>query len=145
MLMQMTIYPFIVVSLISGIGKLDKESARKWFSWAGLVMVGIWGVGLLVIAITPPAINFLKIYIPANPFESMASGSVPAVVLFSIALGVALISVKSKQSLLDMAATTAEGLAKITQSVVKILPAGVFAMSACKNLVSELNLATEIR
>ena len=150
MLMQMTIYPFIVVSLISGIGKLDKESAKKWFSRAGLVMVGIWGVGLLVIVITPisfptletasffstsdvitpPAVNFLKIYIPSNPFESMATGSVPAVVLFSIALGVALISVKSKQSLLDMAATTAEGLAKITQSVVKILPIGVFAMSA---------------
>ena len=150
MLMQMTIYPFIVVSLISGIGKLDKESAKKWFSRAGLVMVGIWGVGLLVIVITPisfptlesasffstsdvitpPAVNFLKIYIPSNPFESMASGSVPAVVLFSIALGVALISVKNKKSLLDMAATTAEGLARITQSVVKILPIGVFAMSA---------------
>ena len=150
MLMQMTIYPFIVVSLISGIGKLDKESAKKWFSRAGLVMVGIWGVGLLVIVITPisfptlesasffstsdvitpPAVNFLKIYIPSNPFESMASGSVPAVVLFSIALGVALISVKNKQSLLDMAATTAEGLSRITQSVVKILPIGVFAMSA---------------
>lgn len=150
MLMQMTIYPFIVVSLIHGIGRLDIDSAKKWFSRAGLIMVGIWILGLVVIAITPIAfpvlesasffsssevitpeeINYLKIYIPANPFESMASGAVPAVVLFSLALGIALISVKNKEAVLTIAGTTAEALSKITQSVVKILPIGVFAMSA---------------
>ena len=150
MLMQMTIYPFIVASLINGIGRLDKESAKKWFSRAGIIMFCLWMLGLLLIALTPisfpaletssffssnealtpEAINYLKIYIPANPFESMADGAVPAVVLFSLALGIALISVKRKDALLDIASTTAEALSKITQTVVKILPIGVFAMSA---------------
>ncbi|MBW8189930.1 cation:dicarboxylase symporter family transporter [Neiella marina] len=150
MLMQMTIYPYILVSLISGIGKLNAEDAKSIFIKAGSIMAAIWGIGLIVVLVTPitfpslesasffstsevqpkAEIDYLKLYIPANPFESMANGAVPALVLFSIALGVALISVKNKNSIIDLASTAAEGLSKITQSVVKILPIGVFAMSA---------------
>ncbi|MCM2678229.1 cation:dicarboxylate symporter family transporter [Echinimonas agarilytica] len=150
MLMQMTIYPYILVSLISSIGNLDPTEAKRLFIKAGSIMAAIWVIGLIVVLLTPitfpsmvsasffsssevqprAEINYLKLYIPSNPFESMASGAVPALVLFSIALGVALISVKNKERVIHLASTCAEGLAKITQSVVKILPIGVFAMSA---------------
>ncbi|MBD1388022.1 cation:dicarboxylase symporter family transporter [Neiella sp. HB171785] len=150
MLMQMTIYPYILVSLISGIGKLNADDAKSIFTKAGSIMAAIWAIGLIAILLAPVTfptlesasffstsevqpkaeIDYLKLYIPANPFESMASGAVPALVLFSIALGVALITVKNKDRVIDLASTAAEGLSKITQSVVKILPIGVFAMSA---------------
>ncbi|GGA64478.1 ABC transporter substrate-binding protein [Neiella marina] len=150
MLMQMTIYPYILVSLISGIGKLNANDAKSIFTKAGSIMAAIWAIGLIAILLAPVTfptlesasffstsevqpkaeIDYLKLYIPANPFESMASGAVPALVLFSIALGVALITVKNKDRVIDLASTAAEGLSKITQSVVKILPIGVFAMSA---------------
>jgi Na+/H+-dicarboxylate symporter len=40
----------------------------------------------------PPKVDFLSLYIPSNPFYSMANNIVPAVALFSILLGVFAIS-----------------------------------------------------
>jgi Na+/H+-dicarboxylate symporter len=47
-----------------------------------------------------PPFNFVDLYIPSNPFYSLANNIVPAVVLFSVLLGVALIGVERKQLLL---------------------------------------------
>ena len=47
--------------------------------------------------------DFLSLYIPTNPFYSLANNVVPAVVLFSIVVGVALIGVPNKAPLLDRA------------------------------------------
>ena len=44
----------------------------------------------------PKPVNFLDLYIPSNPFKSMADNVVPAVVLFCILCGVALIGIKDK-------------------------------------------------
>ena len=44
--------------------------------------------------------DFLELYLPINPFHSLANSVVPAVVLFSIAFGVALIGVPGKQRLI---------------------------------------------
>ena len=49
-----------------------------------------------------PPFNFVDLYIPSNPFNSLANNVVPAVVLFSVVLGVALIGVERKQTLLDV-------------------------------------------
>ena len=49
-----------------------------------------------------PPFNFVDLYIPSNPFYSLANNVVPAVVLFSVVLGVALIGVERKQVLLDV-------------------------------------------
>ena len=46
--------------------------------------------------------DFVDLYIPSNPFNSLANNIVPAVVLFSVVLGVALIGVERKQVLLDV-------------------------------------------
>ena len=40
--------------------------------------------------------DFLSLYIPTNPFYSLANNIVPAVVLFSVIVGVALIGVPEK-------------------------------------------------
>ena len=48
-----------------------------------------------------PAFNFIDLYIPSNPFNSLANGIVPAVVLFAVVLGIALIGLERKQVLLD--------------------------------------------
>ena len=42
LLMQMTVYPYIVVSLIGGIGKLTKEDASMLFRQAGVIMLLLW-------------------------------------------------------------------------------------------------------
>ena len=60
----------------------------------------------------------------------MANNVVPAVVLFSILLGVALMGIKDKDVLLKSLATAADALVKITGIIVKLTPFGVFAISA---------------
>lgn len=114
LLMQMTVLPYIVVSLIGGIGKLQKSTAILIFSRAGLIMLLLWLVGIVLTALMPLSfpfiesasffstsivepvepINYFKLYIPSNPFESMAAGYVPAMVVFSIAMGLALIGME---------------------------------------------------
>lgn len=152
LLMQMTVFPYIVVSLVGGIGKLTKESAGMLFSRSGLVMVSLWLLGLIVIFAMPLAfpeiesasffstssieepasVDYFKLYIPANPFESMAQGYVPAMVLFSIAMGLALIGMTgdSKDQILNFMSTCSDIFSRITQGLIKILPVGIFAMSA---------------
>lgn len=152
LLMQMTVLPYILVSLVGGIGKLKPSTASLIFSRAGMIMLLLWLVGLAFVALMPlsfpfvetasffstsiiepvAAIDYFKLYIPSNPFESMAAGYVPAMVIFSIAMGLALIGMEGdhKQQLITFMHTCSEIFSKITQALVKVLPIGIFAMSA---------------
>lgn len=152
LLMQMTVLPYIVVSLIGGIGRLNKLTASLIFKRAGGIMIALWLLGLIIIALMPISfpfvetasffstssieptapINYFKLYIPSNPFESMAAGYVPAMVVFSIAMGLTLIGMKgdNKQQLLTFMQTCTQIFSNITQALVKILPISIFAMSA---------------
>ncbi|ABV88529.1 extracellular solute-binding protein family 3 [Shewanella pealeana ATCC 700345] len=152
LLMQMTVLPYIVVSLVGGIGKLQKSTAKLIFSRAGLIMLLLWLLAIVMIALMPLSfpvvesasffstssiepvtpIDYFKLYIPSNPFESMADGYVPAMVVFSIAMGLALIGMQgeNKQQILTFMHTSSEIFSRITQGLVKVLPIGIFAMSA---------------
>nr|WP_275658998.1 cation:dicarboxylase symporter family transporter [Shewanella sp. Isolate11] len=152
LLMQMTVLPYILVSLVGGIGKLKRSTASLIFSRAGAIMLILWLVALAIILLMPlsfpfvetasffstsiiePAapIDYFKLYIPSNPFESMAAGYVPAMVIFSIAMGLALIGMEGehKQQIITFMHTCSEIFSKITQALVKVLPIGIFAMSA---------------
>lgn len=150
LLMQMTVLPYILVSLIGGIGRLQKSHAQLLFVRAGIIMLSLWLLGMVIIFLMPLSfpsiesasffstssitesdpINYFKLYIPANPFESMSSGAVPAMVIFSIALGAALIGIEEKDQLLAVMSTVSKALSKVTATMIRILPIGVFAMSA---------------
>ena len=56
--------------------------------------------------------DFLGLYIPANPFHSLANNLVPAVVLFSAATGIALIGVDNKHRLIGALDVLKEALSK---------------------------------
>jgi proton glutamate symport protein len=148
----MTVFPYIVVSLTGGIGKLTKDSASMLFSRSGIVMLSLWLLGLVVIFLMPFAfpgiefasffstssieepnqIDYFKLYIPSNPFESMAQGYVPAMVIFSIAMGLALTGMtgESKLQILSFMSTCTDIFSRIIQGLIKILLVGIFAMSA---------------
>ena len=113
-------------------------------------MLLFWAVGFCVTLVLPLAfphlesgsffstslvapqqkIDFLDLYIPANPFESLAENLVPAVVLFSIFVGVALIGVSKKEMITQPLSVLSEVLTKITKYIVYLTPIGVFAISA---------------
>lgn len=76
------------------------------------------------------AVDFLKVYIPADPFASMANAVVPAIVVFSVLVGVALIRVKNKRTLLAPLSAIAEALMAVTGFVARLAPYGAFALTA---------------
>src|SRR4030095_6378627 len=72
--------------------------------------------------------DFVDLFIPSNPFHSLANNIVPAVVLFSVFLGVALVGVERKQVLLDVFTVAKEALSSATKFVVGLTPYGIFAV-----------------
>jgi Na+/H+-dicarboxylate symporter/ABC-type amino acid transport substrate-binding protein len=149
-LLQMTVLPYIILSLITGLGGLNYNEAISLAKKGGLLLIILWAVVIATILVIPLAypdwktasffsttliketeeFDFLSLYIPANPFFSMASNTVPAVVLFSIALGVALIGIKNKKSLIDNCAIITDALGRVTGFVVNLAPIGIFAIAA---------------
>ena len=77
-----------------------------------------------------PHSTFVDLYIPSNPFHSLANNVVPAVVLFSIFIGIALIGVERKQVVLDVLVVAVSALSQATRFVVGLTPFGIFAISA---------------
>ncbi len=150
MLLQVAVIPYIVTSLITALGQLTRDNAKRLAMRAGSVLFVLWGIGVAVLLLTPLAfpdwpsasffstsqveeakpVDFLKLYIPANPFASLANGVVPAIVVFSVLIGVALIGVKNKESVLEPLSAIAEALMAVTGFVARLAPYGVFALAA---------------
>ena len=113
-LLQMTILPYIIASLILGIGGLSYKQAKLLAVKGGIIMLLFWAISFTMVLLMPLSfpkwetasffstslvalpkeVDFLKLYIPSNPFWSLANNVVPAVVLFSILAGIALIGIK---------------------------------------------------
>jgi len=149
-LLQMTVLPYVMLSLILGLGRLNYSQALLLSKKGGMMLLLLWGVTLTVVFLFPytfpnwesstffsvamaesrDEIDFLGLYIPANPFHALANNLVPAVVLFSIALGVALIGVDKKDSMLEGMSLIIDLLTRVANFVVRLTPIGVFAIMA---------------
>ena len=150
LLMQMTVLPYIMVSLITGLGGLSLQVAGALARKCGSMLLILWGIGVAMVLLVPlafpnwqmasffssslaeqtPPFNFLALYIPSNLFYSLSSNTVPAVVVFSFGLGVALIGIKEKHALLNDLSLVASALSRITNFLIKLAPIGVFAIIA---------------
>jgi len=148
-LLKMAVLPYIMVSLMAGLGRLDYGVARALFLRVGGILLLIWAVTFAVLALVPltfpemesasffstslleepERFNFLQ-FIPANPFRSMADNIVPAVVLFSIAVGVALVGVEKKGTLIENLEVLSDALTRVMHFVTRLTPIGIFAIAA---------------
>jgi Na+/H+-dicarboxylate symporter/ABC-type amino acid transport substrate-binding protein len=149
-LLQMTVLPYVLLSIVTSLGSLTYPEARTLGLRAGAVLVGLWALALLFTFLIPlafphvqtasffsttlierrPPFDFVALYIPSNPFHSLANNVVPAVVLFSVVLGVALIGVERKQTLLDVLRVAADAVSHATRLAVRLTPFGLFAIAA---------------
>jgi len=149
-LLQMTVLPFITLSLVANIGRFSLQDGAKLMRAAAIVMLGLWVLGLITIAIVPisyppfetgsffstslieaqEAPDFLGLYVPSNPFHSLSQNLVPGVVLFSILLGLALAGLDRKQLVLDQMDVLMQGLMGVNKFVVRLSPIGIFAIAA---------------
>jgi Na+/H+-dicarboxylate symporter/ABC-type amino acid transport substrate-binding protein len=149
-LLQMTVLPYVTVSIVGGFGALSGEQARTLGKRVGLVLALLTVLALAMVFLFPlmfpphesatffsttlleerEPLDLLSLYIPANPFNSLANSVVPAVVVFSIFVGVALINIPEKARLLDVLAIINRAVSRATHFVVELTPYGVFAIAA---------------
>ncbi|KPK65083.1 MAG: hypothetical protein AMS21_05750 [Gemmatimonas sp. SG8_38_2] len=150
MLLQMAVLPYVLLSLIASIGALEARQMARLAVRAGAVMVVLWILTLIVVVLMPltfpnwqsasffsstlveerPPFDFLALYIPTNPFRALSDNVVPAVVVFSIALGVALSRASNREAVIATLGPLVEALGSITNFVVRLAPVGVFALVA---------------
>jgi Na+/H+-dicarboxylate symporter len=149
-LLQMMVLPYIIISLIGGIGKLTLEQAKQLAKYAVVVLLMMWAIIGTVLMLLPLAlpdltsasfyssslvepakeIKLIDIFIPKNFFASLSNNQTPAVVVFCIALGIALITSKEKQEVFKLFDVLADAVMRVIKFVVKLTPIGVFAMTA---------------
>src|SRR5512132_3251377 len=92
-LLQMTVLPYVTVSIAGSLGRMNYASARTLGLRGGAVLLLVWAIALslaLLIPLTFPPIesatffsttlverrapfNFVDLYIPSNPFNSLAN------------------------------------------------------------------------
>jgi Na+/H+-dicarboxylate symporter/ABC-type amino acid transport substrate-binding protein len=149
-LLQMTVLPYVTVSIIGGLGALDAAHAWALGKRVGLILALLWVLALAAVLLFPlmfpnnqsasffsttllqerEPFDLLNLYIPTNPFNSLANNVVPAVVLFSIVVGLALIGVPDKGLLLEVLGTARRAVSGATNFIVSLTPIGVFAIAA---------------
>ncbi len=106
-LLQMTVLPYVTVSIVAGLGSLNANQAKTLGLRVGLILALLWTVAFAAVLLFPlmfppnqnasffsatlveerEPFDFLSLYIPANPFNSLANAVVPAVVFFSLIVG----------------------------------------------------------
>lgn len=149
-LLQMVVLPYVTVSLIGGIGSLVAAQARRLFLRVGALTLVVWALALVAVFVMPltfphlesaaffsttlleehAPVDFVALYIPANPFHSLANSVVPAVVLFSVFVGVALIGLEGKEKLIEWLFIVERVLRRANHLVVGLTPVGLFAIAA---------------
>jgi proton glutamate symport protein len=149
-LLQITVIPYVVIALSTSLGKLTLADAKALGIKAGSILLVLWAVGLAVVFLAPLAfpdwpsatffsaslieapkhVDFLQLYIPSNVFNALSNATVPAIVVFSILFGLALINVEAKKTVLDFMSSVGDALMAITAFVGKLAPYGVFGITA---------------
>jgi Na+/H+-dicarboxylate symporter len=129
---------FVSVAMVYSLGSLDPAAARTLARFAGTFLLVIWAATLAVVLAIPlafpgweaasffstslveqsPPFDPIGLYLPANPFRSFAEGVVPAIVVFSVALGLALMAAERKGALLESLGALQDALQRVAGFVV---------------------------
>lgn len=149
-LLQMMVLPYVTVSIIGGLGTLSAAQAKNLGKRVGVALVLLWTLALAVVLLFPlmfpssenasffsttllderEPFDFVNLYVPANPFNALANNIVPAVVLFSVIVGIGLIAVPDKARLLEVLDVARAAVSRAMHFVIALMPYGVFAIGA---------------
>jgi Na+/H+-dicarboxylate symporter len=151
-LLQMSVLPYVVTSLIGEVGRLRMKEAVSLGKSVGFALVLIWvitlGTNLAMplafpdweqasfystsLVSEPAQFDFVEQYIPINVFNSLSSNIIPAVVVFCLAVGIILIRIEEaeKETLLSVLSVLSGTLASLTTEIAKLSPYGAFAIIA---------------
>ncbi len=146
---QITIIPYMVFSIVHSIGSLTTERAKIVGKKGGKVLLSLWAVSMIFAfglqfsfpqlerskffrpenSLKGTGINFFDMFIPSNPFYSLANGYIPAIVIFCILIGMALIHQEHKSGIVKSAKIWASLMNSANKYIMSLLPLGVLVMS----------------
>jgi len=148
-ILKMTAIPYLVVAIIHGVGLLGRAQARqilkKGSLFIGLILFINISVIYLIKWVMPtgtgpsntgyvlkevPQLNFSDILIPENIFYDLSNNVIPAVVVFSLLIGIALMYLAEKQMVMSGLQTLLDALTKVTAWIARITPIGTFLIMA---------------
>ncbi len=151
---RMLVVPMVFVSLINGVAqigdlkKLGRVGGKTLAFYLVTTALAIT-IGLTLASIIQPGqhitrpsdiiyeakeakpfVDIIVDMIPTNPLESMVTGNMLQVIVFSILLGMAITGISKEKSgkLLDLLDATNDAILKIVDFVMQIAPFGVFAL-----------------
>jgi Na+/H+-dicarboxylate symporter/ABC-type amino acid transport substrate-binding protein len=149
MILKITILPYLVGAIIHGLGTLSKAQAQQILKRGILFITLAWVINLSMVYVlnfsfpkakggtqtgfistTPPSINFAELLIPENIFHALSNNIVPAVVIFSVLVGMALMYLKQKEILMSSLETLVDALTRVTSWISRITPFGTFLIMA---------------
>src|ERR1700733_211886 len=159
MILKITTIPYLICAVIHGIGRLATGAAKQILKKGLLFIAGIWVINIGMIYMTvflfphshgavhashstlaPTTINFAELLIPDNVFYSLSNNLVPAVVIFGLLLGIALMHLREKQTILSLLDTLVEAFTRMTGWISRITPLGTFLIMADR--VGMIQIAT---
>lgn len=152
MLLQMVVLPYICFSLLHGLGSISPAIGKRLFKKGALYLFALWALVLLIIYLVIQLIpdtlapiirtneeqkleseftkNFLNYIIPENPLYDIANNVVPAVAIFGIIGGIALMHVEKKEPLLGVLERINQTIEKILNWLALLSPVGAFVYMA---------------
>ncbi len=147
MLLQMVMLPYIPFLLMHGLGSLNAEIAKKLLSRGWIFLLLMWCMGFAVvysmIYLIPPLVtafikknamgqeefvsHFLSYVIPQNFFYDLANNVVPAVAVFGMIAGLAIMVLEKKEPVLILLSRINEAMERILIWLAVVAPIPIFA------------------
>jgi len=159
MILKITTIPYLICAIIQGIGQLHTSQAIQILKKGLFFIALVWAVNIIMIytavflfpstsnsALTnyistqSTSIDFASLLIPDNIFYALSNNIVPAVVVFAIVVGISLMHIRDKSSLIHLATALVDSLTKITSWISRITPFGTFLIIS--NQVGTIQLST---
>lgn len=159
MILKVTAIPYLIVAIINGVGLLNRAQGiqilKKGSLFIGLALFVNISIIYLIRWSFPaaesshpasyvtrdvPTLNVAKLLIPENIFYDLSNNIIPAVVVFSLLIGIALMQLADKQTTMSALHTTLEALTKVTRWISRITPIGTFLIMA--NQVGTVQVST---
>ncbi|MCX7970869.1 MAG: cation:dicarboxylase symporter family transporter, partial [Negativicutes bacterium] len=148
-LFQIAIIPYMIFSIIGSIGSMSSGTARLISKRGLIVLLAVWIPSIIFALLLPlsfpatkpagffhpPATrphetDLISLFIPANPFHALAEGYIPAIVIFCLLTGVALIGTANKEGFLQQISFLSQLMSKLNRFIMATMPLGVLVISS---------------
>ncbi|MTH98119.1 cation:dicarboxylase symporter family transporter [Roseibium sp. RKSG952] len=152
-LMEVVVLPYLVSSLILGLGRLSPAEALTLFRKSWPVYLLLWGTAFVCLGIaaaTVPLVSkstlvdfspqlpsatgdaeaLIELLVPDNLFQALSQDYIPSVVLMGVIFGIAIQHTTKPTTLLDVMATIRNACIRVWGWIVLLAPIGVCALFA---------------